>query len=76
MPPDQTETPKRDFRQEVTDQIIEMLEKGTAPWQKPWEAGCPPTPLQPNHRQELPRRQRAPPDGRRRPKRATTTHAG
>src|SRR5215471_6575264 len=31
--------PKRDFRQEVTNQIIEMLEKGTAPWQTPWEAG-------------------------------------
>jgi antirestriction protein ArdC len=29
--------PKRDFRQEVTDNIVEMLEKGTAPWQKPWE---------------------------------------
>ena len=32
-----TTFPKRDFRQEVTDQIIEMLEKGTAPWQPPWE---------------------------------------
>ncbi len=32
-------TPKRDFRQEVTDNIIRMLEQGTAPWQKPWEAG-------------------------------------
>ena len=29
--------PKRDFRQEVTDSIVEMLEKGTAPWQKPWD---------------------------------------
>lgn len=28
---------KRDFRQEVTDRIIDMLEKGVAPWQKPWE---------------------------------------
>ena len=27
----------RDFRQEVTDNIVEMLEKGVAPWQKPWE---------------------------------------
>jgi antirestriction protein ArdC len=26
----------RDFRQEVTDRIISMLEKGVAPWQKPW----------------------------------------
>ena len=30
--------PKRDFRQEVTDSIIRMLEEGVAPWQKPWEA--------------------------------------
>ena len=27
---------KRDFRQEVTDRIVNMLEKGVAPWQKPW----------------------------------------
>ena len=27
---------KRDFRQEVTDRIISMLENGVAPWQKPW----------------------------------------
>src|SRR5260370_15008459 len=27
---------RRDFRQEVTDSIINMLEKGVAPWQKPW----------------------------------------
>ncbi len=33
----QSVTPeRRDFRQEVTDQIIAMLEKGAAPWQKPW----------------------------------------
>jgi antirestriction protein ArdC len=25
-----------DFRQEVTDRIIDMLETGVAPWQKPW----------------------------------------
>lgn len=25
-----------DFRKDVTDKIVEMLEKGTAPWQKPW----------------------------------------
>jgi len=31
---------KRDFRQEVTDRIINMLEKGVAPWQKPWETGA------------------------------------
>jgi antirestriction protein ArdC len=37
--PESSASPKRDFRQEVTNQIIEMLEKGTAPWQTPWEAG-------------------------------------
>jgi antirestriction protein ArdC len=31
---------KRDFRQEVTDNIVQMLEKGVAPWQKPWEPGA------------------------------------
>ncbi|MCI0420950.1 MAG: ArdC family protein, partial [Acidobacteria bacterium] len=30
----------RDLRQEITDQIIEALEKGTAPWQKPWKSGA------------------------------------
>src|ERR1700760_4489121 len=30
---------KRDFRQEVTDRIINMLENGVAPWQKPWDPG-------------------------------------
>jgi antirestriction protein ArdC len=29
---------KRDFRKEVTDNLIAMLEQGTAPWQKPWNA--------------------------------------
>lgn len=38
---------KRDFRKEVTDQIIEMLEKGTAPWQKPWEPGSLQLPFNP-----------------------------
>lgn len=39
--PESTEqpTPKpRDFRQEVTDNIVALLEKGVAPWQKPWDA--------------------------------------
>ena len=27
---------RRDFRAEVTQNLVEMLEKGTAPWQKPW----------------------------------------
>ncbi len=35
-------TEKRDFRQEVTDRIIKMLEEGVAPWQKPWEPGAAP----------------------------------
>jgi antirestriction protein ArdC len=30
----------RDFRQEVTDNIVRMLERGAAPWQKPWEPGA------------------------------------
>jgi antirestriction protein ArdC len=30
---------KRDFRQEVTDRIVKMLESGVAPWQKLWRAG-------------------------------------
>src|SRR5689334_14746543 len=30
---------KRDYRQEVTDNIIRLLEDGTAPWQKPWQPG-------------------------------------
>ncbi|MBY0506928.1 MAG: ssDNA-binding domain-containing protein [Bryobacteraceae bacterium] len=38
---------KRDFRKEVTDQIVEMLEKGTAPWQKPWEPGSLQLPFNP-----------------------------
>ena len=39
--------PRRDFRQEVTNQIIEMLENGTAPWQKPWEPGTLQLPFNP-----------------------------
>ena len=30
---------RRDYRAEVTADIIKMLEEGTAPWQKPWDAG-------------------------------------
>jgi len=32
-------TLKRDLRQEITDAMIAALEKGTAPWQRPWRAG-------------------------------------
>lgn len=28
--------PKRDFRQDLTNQIVELIEQGAAPWQKPW----------------------------------------
>src|SRR5439155_23325873 len=31
---------RRDFRQEVTDSIVKMLENGVALWQKPWEPGA------------------------------------
>src|SRR5437016_12198339 len=39
--------PKRDYRQEVTDNIIRMLEEGTSPWQKPWRAGALEMPFNP-----------------------------
>lgn len=38
---------KRDYRQEVTDNIIKMLEQGTAPWQKPWKSGALEMPFNP-----------------------------
>jgi antirestriction protein ArdC len=38
---------KRDLRQEVTDSIIAALEKGVAPWQKPWQSGAIEMPLNP-----------------------------
>lgn len=28
-----------DYRKQVTERLIGMLESGTAPWQKPWDAG-------------------------------------
>ena len=30
---------KRDLRQDLADTLIRRIEEGTAPWQKPWEAG-------------------------------------
>jgi len=30
---------KRDLRMELADELIRRIEEGTAPWQKPWEAG-------------------------------------
>jgi antirestriction protein ArdC len=41
---------KRDLRQEITDNIIAALEKGVAPWQKPWQAGAFEMPLNPTSR--------------------------
>ncbi len=41
---------KRDLRQEVTDSIIAALEKGVAPWQKPWQPGAFEMPLNPTSR--------------------------
>ncbi len=38
---------RRDYRQEVTDDIIRMLEEGTAPWQKPWQPGALEMPFNP-----------------------------
>jgi antirestriction protein ArdC len=35
----QDRPPPRDYRAEVTADIVRMLEAGTAPWQKPWDAG-------------------------------------
>ena len=32
--------PLRDFRQEVTDNVVQMLQDGVAPWQKPWDAAA------------------------------------
>jgi antirestriction protein ArdC len=42
-----TPSVKRDLRQEVTDAIIAALEKGTAPWQKPWQSGAYEMPFNP-----------------------------
>ena len=33
----ENKSPPRDYRQEVTNDIIRLLEEGAAPWQKPWE---------------------------------------
>jgi antirestriction protein ArdC len=46
----------RDFRQEVTDSIIGMLERGVAPWQKPWEPGVSPAGIPFNPTSERPYR--------------------
>jgi antirestriction protein ArdC len=33
-----TKKEKRDYRQDITDEIIRLIEAGTAPWQKPWDS--------------------------------------
>jgi antirestriction protein ArdC len=33
-----TSKEKRDYRQDITDEIIRLIENGTAPWQKPWDS--------------------------------------
>src|SRR5213593_2068211 len=38
---------KRDLRQEVTDSIIAAIEKGVAPWQRPWQSGAFEMPMNP-----------------------------
>ena len=35
------QTPPKDLYQQITDQIIEALEQGVMPWQKPWDSGWP-----------------------------------
>ena len=42
-----TPSVKRDLRQEITDDIIAALEKGVAPWQKPWQSGAFEMPINP-----------------------------
>ena len=36
MPQTSAKPEPRDFRQEVTENIVKLLEEGVAPWQKPW----------------------------------------
>src|SRR5665213_915277 len=38
QPPGNQIPERRDYRKEVTESIIQMLEQGVAPWQKPWDA--------------------------------------
>ena len=33
--------PAKDLYQKITDQILEALEQGVMPWQKPWDSGWP-----------------------------------
>ena len=33
------ETQQKDLYQQITDQIVDALEQGTMPWQRPWDNG-------------------------------------
>ena len=44
-PPKSGRADKPDYRTELTNRIIEHLEKGTAPWQKPWDGRAPQLPI-------------------------------
>ena len=44
-PPKSGRAGKPDYRTELTNRIIEHLEKGTAPWQKPWDGRAPQLPI-------------------------------
>jgi antirestriction protein ArdC len=39
--------PPRVFRQEMTDEVIHLIESGAAPWQQPWEGGETGMPMNP-----------------------------
>ena len=55
--------PKVPYYEQVANTLIEQLESGTAPWQKPWEPGTSqeqveaPTPEPPTRRRKRPRDQ-------------------
>lgn len=40
MPKLKQKQPRRDTQQEITNQIIEMLENGVKPWSRPWSTSC------------------------------------
>jgi len=35
-----SQSPRKDVYQIVTDRILELLDKGTVPWRKPWQGGA------------------------------------
>jgi antirestriction protein ArdC len=39
MPKTKSKSPATDKYQLITDQICELLERGTTPWKKPWKGG-------------------------------------